>query len=100
MLQKSKTLQKLPARFLCGILLPVFLFSACQSTETAPSEQEKRDEIIAYCKAHAREERTRFVQREKAVSKGRDRDLGVKARKFFNRVRIQCLEGYGLPPSS
>jgi len=100
MVQKKMARQKPLSRFLCGILLPIFLLAACQSTETAPSEQEKRDEIISYCKAYAKKERTRFVKRAKAASTGRDRNLGVKARQLFNRARIQCLEEYGLPPSA
>lgn len=93
LMQKNLTRQNPLPRFLCGMLVPIFLLAAC---ETASPEQTRRDEIISYCKEYARDERTRFVKREKIASKGRDRNLGVKARQFFNQARIQCLEEYGI----
>jgi len=100
MLQKKMARKKQFSKILCGMLFPIFLLAACQTTETSPSEQDQRDEIIAYCKSYAQKERSRFIKREKAASTGRDRNLGVKARQFFNRARIQCLEGYGLSPDA
>lgn len=88
-----------------GILFAFSLLTACESTKAtssdtkaAPSDEEYRDQVAAYCKEKAQKERRLFVKLEKAERKP-ERDLGVRARTVFNRAYELCLDSYGMPKS-
>ncbi|MCE2509643.1 MAG: hypothetical protein J4G10_01480 [Alphaproteobacteria bacterium] len=86
-----------------GLLLALSLLAACESAKStpssAPSEEEYRDQVTAYCEAKAQQERQAFVKQERSLRKP-ERDLGVRARQVFNQAFALCLESYDLPRSS
>ncbi len=85
-------------RIAVAILVPLFLFAACETTEAVSTAEQERDDIAAYCQSKAKKEKTKYVRREqKQGTVGRD--IGVRARQFFNRAYAQCMEGYGVPIS-
>ena len=81
-----------------AILVPLFLFAACGTTDAVSTAEQERDNIAAYCQSKAKKEKTKYVRREQKQGAA-GRDLGVRARQFFNRTYAQCMEGYGMPVS-